>query len=200
MEQEPVCSDTATRSRRHVLRSAVALAATAVVADNQPSFAGRGWCRSDPVVLIGGILVDIFCTANLTTMLRVTGPTQIVITTPEGVPAALVLGGIGFGRGEQVQFKTSHELLKLGSNIDVKVEVYVPAPDGLEIGVEFAPRIVGILNPARADGFSNQWITLNTQLSLDKLLGILPLDTKQPGPQKNRSRDKHKGKGKGKRH
>jgi hypothetical protein len=174
----------------------VALAATAAVGDYQSSLAGRGWCRSDPLVLIGGILVDIFCTAQLTTMLRVTGPTQIVIKTPRGVPASLVLGGIGFGRGEIVSFEQSDALSQSDSMSDVEVKVYVPAPDGLEIGVEFAPRIVGIFNPVRASGFSNQWITLNAQLSIDKLLGLLPLDTEQPRQRQGRSHRKKKGKGK----
>jgi hypothetical protein len=201
MDQFPGDTGAAAReSRRRVLQTAAALGAAAIIGDHQTTLAGRGWCRSDPLVLIGGILVDIFCTAHLTTLLRVTGPTQVVIKTPRGVPASLVLGGIGFGRGEIVRFEQSDALSRSDSGTDVEVNVSVPAPDGLEIGVEFAPRIVGILDPVRADGFSNQWITLNTHLSLDKLLGLLPLDTEQPGQEKRRSRGKRKGKGKRKRH
>jgi len=196
MDQTPPNPEVAALSRRRVLQSAVVMALGAATANFQPSLAGRGWCRSDPLVLIGGILVDIFCTAHLTTMLRVTGPTQIVITTPPGVPASLVLGGIGFGRGEKVSFEQSDQLLKVGSVVDVEVEVYVPAPYGLEIGVEFAPRILGILNPVRADGLSNQWITLNTQLSTDGLLRLLPLDTNNKGGRKGHTQSKRKGKGK----
>jgi len=196
MDQTPPNPEVAALSRRRVLQSAVVMALGAATANFQPSLAGRGWCRSDPLVLIGGILVDIFCTAHLTTMLRVTGPTQIVITTSPGVPASLVLGGIGFGRGEKVSFEQSDQLLKVGSVVDVEVEVYVPAPDGLEIGVEFAPRILGILNPVRADGLSNQWITLNTQLSTDGLLRLLPLDTNNKGGRKRHTQSKRKGKGK----
>src|SRR3954463_8012586 len=123
MDQTPPNPEVAALSRRRVLQSAVVMALGAATTNFQPSLAGRGWCRSDPLVLIGGILVDIFCTAHLTTMLRVTGPTQIVITTPPGVPASLVLGGIGFGRGEKVSFGQSDQLLKVGSVVDVEVEV-----------------------------------------------------------------------------
>ena len=78
----------------------------------------------------------------------------------------------------------------------LEVAVYVPAKEDLAIGVEFAPRVVGILSPARADGFANQWITLATQLSTDGLLGLLPSDGNGKGGRKGHTRSKRKGKGK----
>jgi hypothetical protein len=161
------------RYDRRTLLSSAAVAATALGATVDTVNAARGWCRSDPVVLIAGVLVDIFCTAPLSALLNVTGPTDITVTVPDGAKASLILAGLGFGRGEKVHFATSNELTKSDDHVDVKIEVLVPAKDDLPIGVEFAPRIIGILNPERAEGFANSAITLTT--ALDPGLGILVL-------------------------
>src|SRR3954470_22498567 len=164
----------AAQSRRRMLRSAAALAVTAVVADRQVSLAGRGWCRSDPLITIEFVPADIFCTARLTAPLHVKGPTEIVVTVPRGVSTALVLAGPGFGRGERLRFEETDRLQQSDSAVDLEIAVYVPAKSDLAIGVEFAPRSVDILAPARAEGFANQWITLPTQLKTDGLLGLSP--------------------------
>lgn len=152
------------QSRRRVLQSAVALAAMAAVGDHQPAQTARGWCRSDPLIAIEDVLVDIFCTAPLLAPLRVTGPTEIVVRVPVGVKAALILAGPGFGRGERVRFEKRRRLKRSAKGVKVEVAVYVPADRKLRIGVEFAPRIVGILNPVRAQGVTNEWIILTTHL------------------------------------
>lgn len=126
--------------------------------------AGRGWCRTDPLMLIDGDLVDIFCTAPLSMLLSATGPNEIVVTVPKGVKAYLVLAGIGFGRGEIVRIEKSADLEKKRRSVEVHVDVFIPARENLEVGVEFAPRILGILNPDTAEGFANSWVTLKTKL------------------------------------
>lgn len=193
MDRSPASSGaTVTLNRRRVMGSAMALAASAVVADRKVSLAGRGWCRSDPLITIEGVPADIFCTARLTSPLHVKGPTQIVVRVPSGVSTALVLAGPGFGRGEKVRFEETDRLQRSDSAVDLEVAVYVPAKKDLAIGVEFAPRIVGILNPDQAEGFANQWITLATRLETGGLL-VLP-------PVSNDDRDQHgHGKAKGKR-
>ena len=149
-------------SRRTVVGAAFGLAATSLVAMTRSTAAIRGWCRSDPLITIDGELADIFCTAPLETLLSVTAPTEIVVTVPRGVKAHLVLAGPGFGRGERVRFETSRKLKQTRTGTDVAVAVMVPAQDDLPIGVEFAPRILGILNPDRAEGATNRWIKLKT--------------------------------------
>jgi hypothetical protein len=213
MAQIPAGTGAAAQSRRHVLRAAVTLATAALVVDSRISLAGRGWCRSDPLISIEGVPVDIFCTAHLTAPLQVKGPTEIVVSVPAGVNAALVLAGIGFGRGEQVRFEATDRLKQSASAVALEVAVYVPAKNNLAIGVEFAPRVVGILDPVRAEGFANQWITLATQLSTGGLLQPPPSDDNQQNPgdgsqqkprdgdQKHRdSRSHHRRKRKGKGH
>jgi hypothetical protein len=149
--------------RRGAVRSATALAIAGIASGARSTDAARGWCRSDPLILIDGELADIFCTAPLSMLLKATGPNQIVVTVPKGVKTHLVLAGIGFGRGEKVTFKTSKKLKKKNGRIDVVVKALIPAKEDLPVGVEFAPRILGILNPDTAEGFANSWVTLKTK-------------------------------------
>jgi hypothetical protein len=135
----------------------------------------KGWCRSDPLILIEGVIADIFCTAPLTAPLLVTGPTEIVVSVPVGVQPALVLAGAGFGRGEIVRFEERNRLQQSAEGLEVEVEVYVPAGLELPIGVELARNLVGILDPTRAEGVTNQWITLGKRLPIAYLLEQLSL-------------------------
>ena len=132
--------------------------------------ASRGWCRSDPFIVIEGAVVDIFCTAPLEAPWSVTGPTEIVVSVPVGVSAALVVKGVGFGRGEVVHFEEKSRLKQLADGIELEVGVYVPANRELPIGVEFARNLVGILTPTTAEGVTNQWITLPKRLPVETLL------------------------------
>jgi hypothetical protein len=150
--------------RRKVVGSAVGIAVSAVAGTFHAAVAGRGWCRSDPLITIDGYLSDIFVTAPLEALLYVDGPTEIVVTVPRGVKAALVLAGIGFGRGERVSFAQSRKLEQIQAGIEVKIAVKVPAKKALSIGIEFAPRLLDILNPIRADGTTNEWITMTSRI------------------------------------
>lgn len=139
-------------------------ATAAILAPPDVAEAGRGWCRTDPLMLINGDLVDIFCTAPLSLLLSATGPTEIVVTVPKGIKAHLLLAGPGFGRGEKVRIEKSNELKAGKRRVDVQVDVFIPANDDLEVGVEFAPRLLGILDPDIAEGRTNSWVTLKTKL------------------------------------
>jgi hypothetical protein len=126
--------------------------------------AHRTWCRTDPVVAIGGAVADVFVAGPLAAPLYVTGPTQVVVTVPVGVDAWLVLSDLGFGRGEVVGFAQSAALQVTDDGIEVQVQVYVPADRAMPVLVEFAPRLIGILWPDSAEGTANSWITLGTVL------------------------------------
>lgn len=149
--------------RRTALRSALALAAAPFAVGSRSARAGRGWCRSDPLISINGELADIFVDAWLDAPLDVTGPTEIVVAVPRGVRAALVLAGPGFGKGENVRFVRSRKLKKKKSGIQIGVSVFVPAVEEGPVGVEFAPRVVGILDPVRAEGTANRWVALSAR-------------------------------------
>lgn len=147
---------------RRQLFGAAGVAGGAVGATALGVDAARGWCRTDPLILIDGELADIFVTAPLEMLLQATGPTEYVVTLPKGVNGTLLLAGPGFLKGEKLRFEHSRKLKKTRSGIQIKVAVHVPAQEDLEIGLEFAPRILGILNPERAEGFANSWVSLKT--------------------------------------
>ena len=151
-------------NRRALLGFGGALLGARVGLLDRPALAGRGWCRSDPVVLIDGVLADVFTSGPLDALLTVTGPTQIVITTPQDVTISLAIPGLGFGRGERVTFQRSKKLKSTNEGIELKIAVFVPAKKDFEVTVDFAPRVVGILKPRSADGRSNDWIDLSTKL------------------------------------
>lgn len=153
---------TPARADRRTLLRAAAGAAALALAPTRAGGAARGWCKSDPLIAIDGGLADIFIAAPLKILLAVTGPTEFVVTLPEGVDGVLLLGGVGFGRGETLRFETSRKLARTPDGIEVKVAARVPARNDLPIAVEFAPRILGILAPDTAEGETNRWVRLAT--------------------------------------
>lgn len=133
----------------------LALSATA------PASASVGWCKSDPVVTVNLALADVFTSAQIEDLSKVTGATQIVLVTPVEVFATLATPGLGFGYGEFVTFETSPSLDVTPTNIEVIVKVFVPSTDSsMPIRVNFAPRIVGLLQPISAEGHANSWVVL----------------------------------------
>ncbi len=127
--------------------------------------AGVGWCRDDPVVVIDGKIANIFVSAKFRDLPKVTGPTEFVVTTPVGVDLALAVAGPGFGYGEHVSFVESKSLQVNSEGIEVRIKVRVPAgSDAMPIRIEFAPKVVGVLHPAAAEGTANDWISLRTLL------------------------------------
>ena len=141
-----------------------AVLAAILIAPSGTAMGSIGWCKSDPVVLIGPNIVDIVLTAPVNAPLKVTGPNEIVIVIPESVSATAVRL-VGFGRGEIVSIVHSNELDVTGDGIEVVVQVFVPAnDDAMAVSVEFAPNLLGLLAPARAQGVANSWITLQTLL------------------------------------
>jgi hypothetical protein len=117
------------------------------------------------VVAIDGQLADVFVSAQVGDLLLVTGPTEIAVTTPVGVGSSLAVATAGFGYGEVVYFGESPSLNLTSEGIEVRIKVRVPArSDAMPIRVEFAPRVVGVLQPAAAEGNANQWISLRTLL------------------------------------
>ena len=156
------------RPRGFRLPSALLAALLALTFLVQGTDAQRAWCKTDPLVIIDGATADILVAAPLGSLvqavLSVTGPNQIVVTVPQGVKAWLVLSDLGFGRGNVVTFVQSPNLRKTADGIEVRVDTYVPANRSFPVRVEFAPRLLGLLSPASAEGTSNAWISLSTTL------------------------------------
>jgi hypothetical protein len=130
----------------------------------QQADASKAWCRTDPVVVIGGQITDIFVAGPLSALLVATGPTEIVVTVPTGVDAWLLLPDLGFGKGVNVSFEESSSLSTSRKGVQVEVAVFVPASEDIPIRVEVAPRVLGILWPATTEGTANQWLALSTSV------------------------------------
>jgi hypothetical protein len=130
-----------------------------------PAHAVVTWCRTDPVVVLEDQIADIFVSGPIDAPLLVTGPNQVVVTVPPGVQAALLVADAGFGRGTDVAFEEANWLRRRPDRIEIQVDVFVPATDdAMPVRVEFAPRIVGVLSPASAEGTANAWVSLRTAL------------------------------------
>lgn len=151
--------------RRAVLGVAVAAAVIGMLATGPSAQAGKGWCRVDPVVIIDGQVTDIFVGSDPSALLTTTGPIQIVVTVPAEMSATHVISDLGFGRGYDFSIVESSQLVATADSVPVDVEVYVPATgDALPVSVYFAPRLLGLLQPASTDGHANAWVELTTSV------------------------------------
>jgi hypothetical protein len=137
---------------------ALALAAPSVSA-------GIGYCKVDPAVVIDGQLADIFIGVPFDDLGKVNGPTEVVVSTPVGVGDKLAIATAGFGYGEIVSFAESPSLQVTSQGIEVRIKVRVPAnSDAMPVLVEFAPDVVGVLHPTKAEGNANHWVSLKAVL------------------------------------
>ena len=115
--------------------------------------------------MVEGNIADIFVSAPVDALLKVTGPTQIVVSTPADVDAVLIASTLGFGYGEIVVFEESRRLKVGDDGIDLQIQVFVPATDDqMPVLVEFAPRLLDILAPVAMQGTANDWISYRVVL------------------------------------
>ena len=157
-------------TRRSVL---LALGGGAAGLAPRPAAAGRQWCRMDPLVAIDEALAEILVAVRFVDVLRVSGPTAIVVAVPPGVDARLLvpgawstkrgtLSGPGFRHGEYTRFRADRRLERTRKGIQLEIAVRVPSREPLPVRLEFAPRVVGLLDPAAAEGTTNAWVRLTT--------------------------------------
>jgi hypothetical protein len=118
------------------------------------------WCRSDPVVVLNGYLVDVFVSVPVDQLPKVTGTTEIVVIHPPTVDVSLATPGVGFGYGEDVTFEESPSLSVTSQGMEIRVKVLVPTSDNsVPVNLQIAPRIIGILSPTTEAGHANQWVS-----------------------------------------
>jgi hypothetical protein len=129
------------------------------LAGNSYASASVRWCRSDPIVVIDGYVVDIQVSVPIDQLLKVTGATEIVIITPVGVEVALATPGVGFGYGEHVTFMESASKRVTGEGMEIRVKVLVPtSDDSVPVLLQVSPGIVGLLAPETNEGVANEWV------------------------------------------
>ena len=157
--------DRSTRPTRRGVVGAAIGAVAATVAGLRPGevAAGRQWCRTDPVIKIGGHVVDVYVMAYVRDMKRAralaTGPTELVITLPGGFHPRHLASDNGFGHGYIVSFVEIDPIPLDQFPIPVHVAAFVPMrKDGVPIRVRFVPRRKRKLARGGGEGTSNVWI------------------------------------------
>jgi hypothetical protein len=141
---------------------AISLGTLALLTAIMPVAASKGWCRTDPIVSIGGRTADILVAGPQNAPELVTGPTRVYVLVPVGVPTSLIASDMGFGYGAETVFQERADLQVTADGIEVIVTVFVPSTDNtMPVLVEFAPFEREMLRPiAAVEGTANSWVTL----------------------------------------
>jgi len=148
------------RSLRTIF-SFVALAAVLAVMAT-PTGATIGWCKRDPIVDIGGKRAHVYVSSLDSILVSATGPTDVVITVPNGVATDLIGTDDGFGYGYNVRFEESGGLKTTNRGIQIEVEVEVPATDELPVLLEVTDGQNVVL--AHKRGETNEEVLVRTTL------------------------------------
>lgn len=128
-------------SRRDALRliaGGSALALAPALLRPEPVGATRVWCRTDPLFQVGYKLVDVTIGTYDDMFLSATGPVQIVLTTPPGVPVRLLYADNGFGYGYAISYATDPALTGGMTNPQVHVQVVAPSTEALPVSVYYS--------------------------------------------------------------
>ena len=159
-----------TLSRRHALRLLAAASAAALVPARalrpMPASAARVWCRTDPQLLVDGLVANLYVSGLVDTTYDTAGPIRIDVRVPLGVETAVLATDAGFGYGYDLRFVEDKGLKAAPKEVQVVAEVYVPATaagKGQPIRVEWVPDGT-VLVAASKEGTTNQWISASTKL------------------------------------
>lgn len=107
--------------------------------------AGRGWCRSDPIIRVGNTVVQIWIAIPEEEQASVTGPIDILITVPEGTPREVLYTDPGFnGYGERLAWIERGPMPTDGTlPISAAVSVPIAGGDDVPMQVELVPEVGG---------------------------------------------------------
>jgi hypothetical protein len=84
-----------------------------------PAYAGRTWCKTDPIIKVGDWLVDIQVGVDLFEGLEVNGDVRLRVTSP--LPKEVIVEGVGFnGHGFDI------ELINRGNPNTIRISSSVP--------------------------------------------------------------------------
>jgi hypothetical protein len=138
----------------------LSFAISALASGGRGADASRGWCRMDPVLLIDGWPAQVFVAVRLDDLPKVSGATEIAVTTPASIGALHLASTVDFGYGEVVTTAQSALLAVTAQGIEVRVGIHVPATDAVPVRVSFVPRGAGPPRSASAEGTANAWFEL----------------------------------------
>src|SRR5262249_45817786 len=126
----PVDSRRGGRTRRTSMRrfALIALAALLMLGFvATPASAGKGWCRSDPVVSLNGVTLQFWIAIPLDNQSDVIDPISIVFLAPRSSNATRVSSDSGFnGYGESIQLVSNGSRIAPDGSFNVTISVSVP--------------------------------------------------------------------------
>ena len=127
------------------------------------------WCRSDPVVEIGGKRAHVYVSSYEGIEDAVTGANKVRFTVPEGVSTELLSTDEGFADlGYDVRFVRSDDLRANDRGIQIQVDVRVPVdpdvPGALDLPVKIELTDGQDKLRARKIGGTNEWVTVRSRL------------------------------------
>lgn len=109
-----------------------------------PARASWSWCKSDPVVMLNGRLVDIQVDIPLEYVPLVNGPTSFEIQRPKSTQSAVIVSDMGYmGHGTRIHFTDGAGVIK-DNQVPTKIQVKVPIDKSLLADGEVVPAIVTI--------------------------------------------------------
>jgi hypothetical protein len=151
-----------TRRRALRLLGAAALAALPAASAGGDASASKGWCRSDPAFLVGDRVVDVVLGSDPAMLAAATGPIELVLAVPVGVPASLLAADAGFGYGYTIAIREAADLLATTEGAQLRIAALAPATDDrLPVTIYFTSLDAdGSLTQKEATGAANGWITL----------------------------------------
>ncbi|MGI8642596.1 MAG: hypothetical protein ACR2LS_00570 [Thermomicrobiales bacterium] len=143
--------------RRAVISSLLVLVLM-VLGGVQQGSAELEWCRVDPLISVNGTTYNVILSSPMSILEAATGPTEVIVTVPEGSEYELISTDAGFGYGETVTFvESSSRSLRNGAG-NISIATKVPATSQLPVLVEVidADQIV-----ATALGRTNQRMSVS---------------------------------------
>ena len=125
--------------------------------------ASRVWCRTDPLFLVGGKVVDVTIGSQFEMFATATGPVRIKLTTPVGVTATHLLSDFGFGHGYGYDISYATDAALKGGQLSPQVRVDVLAPSAADLPVSVYFTRIGVLGQielksSETQGRSNAWV------------------------------------------
>lgn len=132
--------------------------------------AGRSWCRTDPLFLIGEYAFDIRISSDVSMLSQASGPVQVDLQVPPGMPVSLLFDDRGFGYGYAYTSSANSKLNVNKNSFKVIATVTAPAADGtlpVEVTVTLLSR-KALLTQNTVTGYANEPVVWSGKV--DKVL------------------------------
>jgi hypothetical protein len=138
------------------------LTLVALLAITNGADAGLGWCRRDPIVVLNGVRVQILVAIPQEYEWNVTGPIQVVVSTPPGVSRQLVSTDAGFnGLGEQVYWGD----LNVAASGGFPVSIYISVPTNLSFSIPMQVDVIPDAGSPATVGGDNIGLTVTAHVA-----------------------------------